>query len=322
MNLFPKSKFTGIVVILLIYAYYTHYNDNKKFQAEQVSDKSDIQHNESTIEDAPTKDLSIKDRVVNKIKENPTGKAVLTALVQKSFEDKYGKKTLQVVAAEESGAIAVIDILRGTGEKLNCGSTATIHYQAFLDNGLQFDSTKSEKKDTPLTIKFGGGQIIKGIEEGLIGMKEGGTRKLSIAPQLAFDDPDFTNNLVKKGEVVLYRVQLESIKDGPYKVSEDISVLKETKGSGNTISMCGDKVKIKYDLKTYQGSSKGEVGFTIGKGEVPIGLEFAARNMRIGGTKSVSIPASLLKTAGKSILKQPIQFSTGEFASATIERIE
>ena len=70
----------------------------------------------------------------------------------------------------------------GTGEELKPGMVAKLNYEGKLENGTVFDSTG--KSPRPMTI--GTGQLIKGWEEGLPGMRVGETRKLIIPPAMGY----------------------------------------------------------------------------------------------------------------------------------------
>jgi FKBP-type peptidyl-prolyl cis-trans isomerase FkpA len=76
----------------------------------------------------------------------------------------------------------------GTGATAQSGQHVSVHYTGWLYNdgvkGAKFDSSK-DRKD-PFDFGLGGGQVIKGWDEGVQGMKVGGTRTLVIPPQLGY----------------------------------------------------------------------------------------------------------------------------------------
>jgi FKBP-type peptidyl-prolyl cis-trans isomerase len=76
------------------------------------------------------------------------------------------------------------DLVAGDGEIAERGRTALVHYTGWLIDGTRFDS--SLDRGQPLPVRLGGGQVIKGWEEGLQGMRVGGKRKLTIPPDLAY----------------------------------------------------------------------------------------------------------------------------------------
>ena len=80
------------------------------------------------------------------------------------------------------------DTLVGTGATATKGQSVTVHYTGWLYNdgvqGKKFDSSKD--RNDPFAFVLGGGMVIKGWDEGVQGMKVGGTRKLTIPPQLGY----------------------------------------------------------------------------------------------------------------------------------------
>jgi FKBP-type peptidyl-prolyl cis-trans isomerase len=78
------------------------------------------------------------------------------------------------------------DIKVGTGPVAAAGQTVKVHYTGWLTNGKKFDS--SVDRGEPFTFNLGGGQVIKGWDEGVAGMKVGGKRQLRIPPQLGYGD--------------------------------------------------------------------------------------------------------------------------------------
>lgn len=76
------------------------------------------------------------------------------------------------------------DIEVGTGGAPETGQRVSVHYTGWLENGTKFDS--SVDRGTPFTFIIGKGQVIPGWDEGVITMKVGGKRKLTIPPELAY----------------------------------------------------------------------------------------------------------------------------------------
>lgn len=77
----------------------------------------------------------------------------------------------------------------GDGEEAKVGDTLSVHYIGKLQNGTKFDSSRDRR--APFILVLGAHQVIKGWEEGLEGMREGGRRKLLIPPDLAYGDKGF-----------------------------------------------------------------------------------------------------------------------------------
>lgn len=75
------------------------------------------------------------------------------------------------------------DVVVGTGVEAKKGDTVSVHYTGTFVDGKVFDSSKGRD---PFEFTLGGGQVIQGWDLGLIGMKVGGTRNLTIPPELAY----------------------------------------------------------------------------------------------------------------------------------------
>jgi FKBP-type peptidyl-prolyl cis-trans isomerase len=78
------------------------------------------------------------------------------------------------------------DTTVGDGMVASKGQTVSVHYTGWLENGTKFDSSKD--RDEPFEFKLGAGQVIRGWDEGVAGMKVGGVRRLTIPPQLGYGD--------------------------------------------------------------------------------------------------------------------------------------
>ena len=80
--------------------------------------------------------------------------------------------------------LEVVDLTIGTGATAVNGDTVTVHYVGTLTNGTKFDS--SYDRGQPYTFRLGAGQVIAGFDQGVVGMKVGGKRKLTIPPSLGY----------------------------------------------------------------------------------------------------------------------------------------
>jgi FKBP-type peptidyl-prolyl cis-trans isomerase FkpA len=80
------------------------------------------------------------------------------------------------------------DTLEGSGPIATKGQTVTVHYTGWLYNngtqGAKFDSSKD--RNDPFVFRLGAGMVIKGWDEGVAGMKVGGTRTLVIPSELGY----------------------------------------------------------------------------------------------------------------------------------------
>ncbi|WP_342776534.1 FKBP-type peptidyl-prolyl cis-trans isomerase [Nitrospira lenta] len=83
-----------------------------------------------------------------------------------------------------SSGLQYIDQAVGTGDTATAGQTVSVHYTGWLTNGKKFDS--SVDRGQPFSFRLGVGQVIKGWDEGVQGMKIGGKRKLTIPSNLGY----------------------------------------------------------------------------------------------------------------------------------------
>lgn len=77
-----------------------------------------------------------------------------------------------------------VDGAAGVGDELAWCDPVTIHYTGYLLDGTKIDSSRDT--DTPLRFRPGFSGVIEGLEQGLVGMRTGGTRRLIIPPELAY----------------------------------------------------------------------------------------------------------------------------------------
>ena len=83
-----------------------------------------------------------------------------------------------------ASGLKIVETTIGTGAEAVTGSAVQVHYDGRLENGKEFDS--SRKRGQPFQFRLGAGMVIKGWDEGIAGMKEGGKRQLVIPPELGY----------------------------------------------------------------------------------------------------------------------------------------
>jgi len=97
------------------------------------------------------------------------------------------------------------DIDLGEGDAARDGDTVSVHYVGMLADGTEFDN--SYEHGEPFDFVIGDGQVIEGWEEGLIGMKVGGKRKLVIPPEMAYGDRG-AGSVIPPGATLTFEVEL------------------------------------------------------------------------------------------------------------------
>lgn len=101
--------------------------------------------------------------------------------------------------------LQVTDIEVGTGKETERGALCLVHYTGFLDDGTKFDSSHDRGK--PFQFVFGTGRVIKGWDQGLVGMKVGGKRKLYVPAHLAYGERQI-GALIKPNSSLHFEVEL------------------------------------------------------------------------------------------------------------------
>ena len=76
------------------------------------------------------------------------------------------------------------DLVEGDGAEAAAGQQVVVHYTGWLTDGRKFDSSRD--RNDPFDFALGKGQVIRGWDEGVAGMKVGGTRRLTIPPHLGY----------------------------------------------------------------------------------------------------------------------------------------
>ncbi len=97
------------------------------------------------------------------------------------------------------------DIRVGTGQEAKEGSRVRVHYTGWLTNGKKFDSSVDAGK--PFDVRIGNGDVIKGWEEGVSGMKVGGKRQLRIPPDLAYGKEGYPG-VIPPNATLIFDIQL------------------------------------------------------------------------------------------------------------------
>jgi FKBP-type peptidyl-prolyl cis-trans isomerase len=98
------------------------------------------------------------------------------------------------------------DIKVGTGATAAAGQQVRVHYTGWLTDGKKFDS--SVDRGQPFVFPLGAGQVIKGWDEGVAGMKIGGKRQLRIPPQLGYGARGAGGGVIPPNATLIFDVEL------------------------------------------------------------------------------------------------------------------
>lgn len=105
--------------------------------------------------------------------------------------------------------VRYVDLQLGQGDEAQLGKIVEVHYTGWLQDGTRFDSSRD--REHPFTFRLGTGDAIKGWDEGLLGMKVGGKRKLIIPPELGFGKQGI-GSVVPPNAVLVYDFELLGVR--------------------------------------------------------------------------------------------------------------
>lgn len=133
--------------------------------------------------------------------------AVTLAFAQKA--STAGPTKVAGASTKTASGLEYWDIKVGTGAVAQAGQHVKVDYTGWLTNGKKFDSSVGTGK--PFDFMLGGGQVIKGWDEGVAGMKVGGKRQLRIPPDLAYGEKGYPG-AIPPNSTLIFDVQLVDVK--------------------------------------------------------------------------------------------------------------
>ena len=129
-------------------------------------------------------------------------------------ESETGMENEAAASGGEAGEITTesglkyIDLAPGSGDPAETGSVVTVHYTGWLEDGTKFDSSLDAGR--PFTLTLGEGRVIAGWEEGLLGMKAGGKRKLIIPGHLGYGERGYPG-VIPPNATLIFEVEVLEI---------------------------------------------------------------------------------------------------------------
>jgi FKBP-type peptidyl-prolyl cis-trans isomerase FkpA len=104
--------------------------------------------------------------------------------------------------------LKIEDTKVGTGTTAEAGKTVSVHYTGYLTDGKKFES--SVDRGQPFKFSLGAGQVIKGWDQGVAGMKVGGKRKLTIPPSLGYGERG-AGGVIPPNATLIFDVELLNV---------------------------------------------------------------------------------------------------------------
>jgi FKBP-type peptidyl-prolyl cis-trans isomerase FkpA len=133
--------------------------------------------------------------------------AVAAACSQSSAAGAGGSGGQQVTTPS---GLKYTDLTVGNGAEAKTGQTAVVHYTGWLTDGKKFDSSKD--RGQPFSFPLGQGRVIKGWDEGVVGMKVGGKRELLIPPELGYGARGTPGGPIPPNATLKFEVELLDLK--------------------------------------------------------------------------------------------------------------
>lgn len=197
-----------------------------------------------------------------------------------------------------------IDTVPGTGKEAQPGKTVQVHYTGWLrdpqaeqQHGKAFDSSVGRG---PFNFNLGEGRVIKGWEQGVSGMKVGGKRTLVIPSHLAYGPRGAGKGVIPPDADLIFDIELLDVIDLP-----DVEKTDQRIGKGDACSP-GKTVLVHYTGWLRDTKAKNQKGkefdssrkrepfqFTLNAGQVIRGWELGVAGMKVGGKRTLVIPAAL-----------------------------
>lgn len=249
--------------------------------------------------------------------QNRTSPAPIT------LADKPAVKFIKVHKLADG--LKIEDIRMGHGPAARTGDSVSVHYTGWLANGTIFDASKFHG-DTPFTFQLGAGQVIKGWDIGVVGMRAGGIRQLVIPASLAYGRQGAPPT-IPPGATLTFRIHMLTIHGASgavrhhrkaqaakqsfsakpatkflkrWKLADGLKLEEIKLGQGPKVKN-GETIAVHYtgwlpNGKVFDSSrmhGNQQFTFQVGAGQVIKGWDVGVLGMRVGGVRQLVIPAKL-----------------------------
>jgi len=201
--------------------------------------------------------------------------------------------------------LQVDDIVTGNGPEAAAGQPVLVHYTGWLfdaaapnQRGRKFDSSKD--RGEPFEFDLGAGMVIRGWDEGVQGMKVGGTRVLTIPADLGYGARG-AGGVIPPNATLVFEVELL-----PQPERKPLEMVDAVEGAG-AVAQKGQQVTVHYTGWLFDAAAPNQRGrkfdsskdrgdpfrFQLGAGMVIRGWDDGVQGMKVGGTRILTIPPEL-----------------------------
>lgn len=290
-----KNKWLGwIVVGFIIYAVLFGNPDRttqiKDFTAKTVDTVKQVKDSINKVEGSDKSDGA------SEYKVDLSEKSIFTKLVDdyvvssvtQRLEDRLEQDGL--ISKSSNEILPHIEQTKaGQGHDSICGQKVSVHYEAFVGDKL-IDNTRST--NSPLSFVLGAGEVISGLEIGIMGMKAGGKRNLYIPAAIGFDGKRFKNSAVPEGSDLLYKVELLEV--SPNIDVSKLQTIDKKIGKGAGLK-CGENRYVNYHIMDKNRNlikSEKEKILKLGRDNLPIGLVAGVLGMKKKSIREITLNKS------------------------------
>ncbi|MFG6414368.1 FKBP-type peptidyl-prolyl cis-trans isomerase [Roseateles sp. DC23W] len=202
--------------------------------------------------------------------------------------------------------LKTVDATVGTGATADAGKPVTVTYTGWLydvrntnTKGTQFDSNATAT-GSPLYVLVGAGNVIKGFDQGVQGMKVGGKRTVTMPASLAYGSTGAGNGVIPANAALVFDIELTAVDPNGWLAVTALKTQDSLVGVG-TLADTGKTATVTYSGYLYDARvadtrgtkfDAGSFPFKLGGGTVISGFDAGVQGMRVGGKRTITIPAA------------------------------
>ncbi len=256
--------------------------------------------------------------IADTITQTAGGAADKTIVDLKNYKNK--------ILPPQSTILTLQDEKLGSGAPAVCGQKVTIAYTAYGAGEEALSDTATT--DKPYSFTIGDGKALPAFDEGLVGMKKGGVRKIFAPANFAYGAKGFGRDGVPNNSAIRFDTKLLDISPAlPDPNDTPFRFLDVRKGLGPTIT-CGHSAHVAITVWSVEGEKlfavegKDPITVTPGSSSHFLGLEHSALGMKLGGIRTAIVPPAFQKTLTDNKDALEIPFPKNQTVLVDIESVQ